>query len=98
MPNYVGYQKFTADAVINTSGRPVAIWGIYVESGASGTAVVAIYDGTSASGTKVMSVTGTDDAGYIAPQFSKGYVLPNGGFVDIDSNTSFAIVWYETLS
>ena len=92
-----GYQRFTADAVLKASGTPVAVYGLDIDSKASGAGKVILYDGTSATGTKLISATGVSDDD-LSVDLGKGRVFSSGCFVDIDTNCDAVVVWYKALT
>lgn len=88
------YQKRTTDGVIGTSGSPVVVYGISVQSGVDGGAVVAFYDGSSTGGTLVRSITGNQND-WFNEDYVVGRVYPNGLYIDLDANTTSVTVWFQ---
>lgn len=97
-----GIQTRTTDGVIGTSGKPVRVYGIALESGGTAS-VAAFYNGTG-SGTaanKILDVTGTISKKVMAPDLpANGILFPAGCYVDVDGNIGAGgvSVWYEIVS
>lgn len=92
----VGYQKVTSAGVINTSGRPVIVFGAAVESKATAPGAPTLYDGTSTSGTKVDILPGVTNE-WVSFNYPEGRLFPNGLYVDIDSKTVSVVIWYQAV-
>lgn len=99
MSDYCGFQRETGDAVIGASGRPVAIYAVYIDSGSGGAGSVVLRDGTAATDDAVLTLAGS--AANATENFpltgGKGVVFPNGCFVDIGSNTDAYTIFYESV-
>ena len=92
----LGFARLTADGVLNTSGKPVAIHSIHIVSG--GTAgVVILRHGTAVTDTATIQETGTANTGKTV-DFGANIVFPSGCFVDIDANVTYVTIVYETVS
>ena len=92
----VGYNRITASGVVGNSGHPVAIHTLHIESKAGGPGIVTLYDGTSTSGTKTNTEKGATNQGQ-SFIYTRGLVHPSGLYVNLDTNTNAAIVWFEML-
>lgn len=90
-----GTQRLTADGALSPSGSPVRIWSIIVKSGGSPASVL-VKNGTSTAGTAYDQITGTADQAVVI-NYEAGLVLPDGGYIDVDTNTSYVVVNYETV-
>lgn len=95
--NGKGYQIVTEDAVVNTSGKAVVIYGVSIIS--DGTAgVVILRNGTSTAGTAVFTLTGTANKAENFDFGGVGVTFPDGCFVDINAHvTPSCTVWYEVI-
>lgn len=91
-----GFQTFTGDAVLHSSGTAVIIYGINLVSGGSG-GVVALRAGTDVTGTIVIQENGTAGQGKTVSYGENGIVFPTGCFVDIDANVSFVTISYQVV-
>lgn len=90
-----GYQVFSADGAVVSSGSEVIVHGINFTSG--GTAgVVILRNGTSASATAVIQENGIISSSK-TQLYKPGIVFPAGCFVDIDANVSSATIFYEAV-
>ena len=92
----IGFTAITADGPVNTSGAAVAVYTITINSGAVAAGQIALYDGTSTIGTLLLKLSGLQDDGFTVA-LNKGHVFSNGCYVDIDSNTTSAVIWYEKI-
>lgn len=92
----VGFQIRTDDGVINTSGEPIAVYGIHIISGETA-GVVILRNGTSTAGTAVIQEEGTISAGVTFHFGGSGVVFPSGCFVDVDANVSSVTVFYQRV-
>jgi len=89
-----GTQLVTADGIIGRSGKPVRIYHIHIISG--GTAgVVAFRNGTLVTDTIWLQETGTASTGATF-DYSEGFLLPGGCFVDVDANVTSVAVTFHT--
>lgn len=93
----VGDQLITGDGVLNTSGEPVAIYGVNILSGAGGGGVVNLRSGTAVSGAIVIQEKGTASQGKSFSYGGKGIVFPSGCYVDVDANVTAVAVSFKRL-
>lgn len=96
LQNVAGYSKITADGAIGGSGNPVDVYGYSIESGAGGAGVVTFYDGTSTSDTKLFEDEGTSNK-WKNVNYDVGRRYPNGIYLDIDTNVTSVVVWYNRV-
>lgn len=91
-----GSQVVSSDAVLNSSGAAVVVYGVNIIC--DGTAgVVVLRNGTTSGAALTISLTGTASAGTYV-DFGGGVVFPSGCFVDIDTHvTPSCTVVYEKL-
>ena len=92
----LGYARLTADGVLNSSGKPVAIRTIHIMSGAT-PGVVILRHGTAVTDTATIQETGTANTGRTI-DLGANVVFPSGCFVDVDANVTYVTIGYETLS
>lgn len=90
-----GTQLVTVDAAIGTSGATTRVFGIHILSTGGGGGVVALRNGTSTGDTIWVQETGTTSKGVTFFYGDKGFLFPNGCFVDIDNNTTSVAVIYS---
>lgn len=93
----VGYQVITEDGVLSTSGEPVAVYGVYILSGAGGGGVVNLRTGTAVGGAIIIQEKGTTSQGKAFPYGGKGIVFPSGCYVDVDANVTQVTVTFQRL-
>lgn len=94
---YIGYTRVTADGPVGTSGRSVAVYSVFLDSGSGGAGDFALKNGTSTAGTTVYSFAGS---GANALQLFEiaggaGVVFPDGCFIDVGSNVDAVTVAYQ---
>lgn len=92
-----GYQTgTTSDAVVLSSGRAVAVYGVNMASGGTAGNIV-LRNGTSSSGTAVLTITGSISAGTVTHFGGVGITFPSGCFIDVDANVASYSVIYEAI-
>lgn len=93
----VGYGIRTTDGVIGTSGSAKDIYGINVVDDGTAT-TVKFYDGTTASGTLVQQITTTAGVPLsLTLGGTQGVRFKSGCFVDVDTHTVLATVYYQEV-
>lgn len=90
------YQKRTTSGVIGTSGNAVIVFGVSLLSGGGGAGVLSLYDGTSTGGVLARAITGTTND-WFNQEFSVGKVFPSGLYLNLDTNTTAAVVWFQNI-
>lgn len=94
MSQSIGTQVRTTDGVIGDSGKKIRLYGIIVNSDASGSAVH-LYDGTGTGGVKQDTITGAASVS-TRVNYAGGLVFSSGLYIDLDgSHTSFVTAIYE---
>lgn len=93
-----GLSRVTADGVLGTSGSPVRVFGMSIESGATG-GVVVLRNGTAVTDNPVISAQGSANATSQVPDVpAEGIYFSAGLYVDIDANTTAANVeWRQEV-
>lgn len=93
----VGYQTFAADGVVGTSGEPTIVYGINIVSNGGAVGRVILRNGAVVGATAVVTVDGTTGIGIIRDFGGNGILFPSGCYLDLDSNTAQATVFFERL-
>ncbi len=93
----VGFQRITADGVLNTSGEPVAIYGLNILSTGGGGGVVNLRSGTAVGGAIIIQEQGTTSQGRSVNYGGNGIVFPSGCYVDVDANVTSVTIAFERL-
>lgn len=92
-----GSQLLTADGAVGSSGKAVRVFAVHIISGGVAS-VVSLRNGTSASDTAYVTETGTVGTGATFNYGTQGILFPNGCFVDVDGNTTSALVVFNYAS
>lgn len=95
----VGFQRGTADFAVGASGKAVAVFGVFIDSGSGGAGSVSLKNGSSTAGTEVVAFAGSaaDALQYFNLCDGVGVVFPSGCFADIGANTDAVVVFYTRV-
>lgn len=95
----IGYTRVVADGVVGVSGDAVAIYGVWMESGAGGAGSVVLRNGSSASGDEIIGFIGSaaDARQTFEVAGGAGVVFSSGCFIDIGTNTDAVTVFYTKV-
>jgi hypothetical protein len=94
--NYVGTQNVlqaTGDSLIGEAGKATRVFAMHIISGTA--AVVALRNGQAVGGTIYLQETGTANTGKTFTYGEFGMLFPAGCFLDLDANTTSALVAYS---
>lgn len=92
-----GAQLFTADGQVGSSGTPaVRVFMLHIISGGTA-AIVSLRSGSSAGATSLVTETGTISTGKTINYGEKGMLFSSGCFVDVDVNTTSALVTFNYI-
>ena len=90
----IGMQKRTTDGVIGASGKKIRLYGIIVNSDASGS-VVDLHDGTGTGDAKLDTITGAASVS-TRVNYPGGLLFNSGLYINLDgTHTSFVTCIYE---
>lgn len=92
-----GSQLVTADAALGASGKAVRVFAMHIISGGVA-GIVSLRNGTTASDTAYVTETGTVGTGQTFNYGTQGILFPSGCFVDVDANTTSALVTFNYVS
>jgi hypothetical protein len=93
--NYAGSKNILnadGDSLIGEAGKATRIFAMHIISGTA--AVVSLRDGQTVSGTIYIKETGTANTGKTFTYGRFGMLFPDGCFLDLDANTTSALVSY----
>lgn len=93
-----GYQVAADDVAVKTSGRPVAIYSIWIDSGAGGGGIVTLHNGTGTGSTTVLAIQGTTGGlDTVTLAGGQGIVFPSGCFVETDANVDSVTIAHKQV-
>jgi hypothetical protein len=90
----IGTQRITADSALVANGRPVRIFNVNLVSGGTASTLT-LRNGTSASANAFDQVDGAASLS-VTKNWAGGLFFPDGCFLDVDANISYATVSYES--
>ena len=93
-------QTITADGVIGVSGKPVKVFAVTIDSGASAS-VAAFHNGTADTDTLMFQSSGSTNLKVFVNNIpEEGGYFPAGCYVNVDSNlgSDGLTVWHEVVS
>jgi hypothetical protein len=83
----------TGDSLIGEAKKATRVFALHIISGTA--AVVALRDGQTVSGTIYIQETGTANTGKTFTYGRFGMLFPDGCFLDLDVNTTSALIAYS---
>ncbi len=90
----IGMQKLTADGSVGVAGKKIRLYGIIVNSDASGSAVD-LHDGTDTNGAKLDTITGAASVS-TRVNYAGGLIFSSGLYINLDgTHTAFVTAIYE---
>ena len=92
---HAGMQRFTADGAVSSSGAAVIVYSVVVRATGTATEVI-LNNGTSTAGDDLDTINAAANTTTVH-NFERGLIFPSGCFVDVDANTSYAVVVYEKV-
>lgn len=91
-----GSRHITANGELSTSGMPVVLYDVSINSNESAGLVI-LRNGTSADADVLLSFTGTASEGISIPLNEDGVMFPNGCYVDIDGNVESVTISFQRI-
>ncbi len=87
-----GSQRLTADGVVGTSGNPIRVFHIHLNSGATASTTL-FRNGTGTGDTEYIQVDGLSSKS-VNVGFTGGLRFPAGCYMDTDANIDYCTVCY----
>lgn len=91
-----GSRHITANGELSTSGMPVVLYSVSINSNGSAGLVI-LRNGTSAGADVLLSLTGVANEGISVPLNEDGLMFPNGCYMDIDGNVESVTISFERI-